>query len=507
MIDVFQQLGGGFQQVLYPPYLLLIIVGVGIGMIAGVLPGITGIMVLILMLPLTYKMAAIPALIFLTGAYIGGAFGGTITAILFNIPGDPDSVPSLWDGYPMARAGEAGKALGIAAFSAVIGGLAGAVMLTFLSEPFARVALKFSSAEFFSIIVFGLTSVTALGASSLRLALISLTIGLLIGMVGLDDIYGQERFTFNSPILRDGIDFQIVMMGVYAMAEVLERLSQFYPSTGFAGSSSVAAKLPGVRELFRLWPTLSRATATGIVIGAIPGAGATVGAFVSYGVEKLFCRRRNLLGTGIAEGLAAPNAAANATVGGAFVPLLTLGIPGSGATAVILGAFLIKGIQPGPNIFSSDNVLVYSIFAAQYIALASVLALTYLSVRIYVKILQMPEPIIAALIMVFTVLGAYSLRSDMSDVWLMVGFGVLGFMMRRFNFPVAPLVLGVILGPLAERHFMQTMISYHNDPMVFVVRPISAIFLFLAASAVALSLIRRHFETRAYREATLLAQD
>ncbi len=199
-MDVLAHLGGGFLQVLYPPYLLLAIAGVAVGMIAGVLPGITGIMVLILMLPLTYKMAAIPALILLTSAYVGGAFGGTITAILFNIPGDPDSVPSLWDGYPMARAGKAGKALGIAAFSAVFGGLAGTIVLTFLSEPFARVALEFSSAEFFSIVVFGLASVTALGAGSLRLALISLVIGLLIGTVGLDDIYGQERFTFGSSI-------------------------------------------------------------------------------------------------------------------------------------------------------------------------------------------------------------------------------------------------------------------------------------------------------------------
>jgi putative tricarboxylic transport membrane protein len=506
-MDVLQHLGGGFLQVLYPPYFLLVVAGVAVGMIAGVLPGITGIMVLILMLPLTYKMATIPALILLTAAYVGGAFGGTITAILFNIPGDPDSVPSLWDGHPMARHGQAGKALGIAAFSAVIGGLAGTIVLTFLSEPFAHVALEFSSAEFFSIIVFGLTSVTALGVGSLRLALISLIIGLLIGVVGLDDIYGQERFTFGSSILRDGIDFQVVMMGVYAMAEVLERLSQYYPSANISGREGIAAQLPAPRDLLKLWPTLSRATVTGMVIGVIPGAGATVGAFVSYGVEKLFCARRNLLGTGIPEGLAAPNAAANATVGGAFVPLLTLGIPGSGATAVILGAFLIKGIQPGPNIFTSATTLVYSIFAAQYVALVVMLALTYMSVRLYVKILQMPEPIIAALIMVFTVLGAYSLRSDMSDVWLMVGFGVLGYAMRRFDFPIAPLVLGVILGPLAERHFMQTMFSYHNDLTIFVTRPISVVFLLLAAATVAVALVRKRLETRAYREAELHAQD
>ena len=343
---------------LHPLNLLLAIAGVVVGMTAGVLPGITGIMAMILLLPFTYKMAIIPALILLTAAYVGGVFGGTITAILFNIPGDPDSVPSLWDGHPMARAGQAGKAIGIAAFSAVIGGLGGTLVLTFLTEPFARVALQFSSTEFFSVVVFGLTSVTVLGAGSVRVAVISLMLGLLIGTVGLDDIYGQERFTFGSPILRDGIDFQAVLMGVYALAEVLERLSQRYPIATITDAASVAAKLPGIRELAALWPTLTRSTATGMVIGIIPGAGATIGAFVSYGIERLFARRRRLLGTGIPEGLAAPNAAANATIGGHFIPLLTLGIPGSGATAVILGAFLIKGVQPGPNIFTTSSELV-----------------------------------------------------------------------------------------------------------------------------------------------------
>jgi putative tricarboxylic transport membrane protein len=507
MLEVLQNLGGGFLEVLYLPYLAVAVLGVIVGMVAGVLPGLTGIMVLILLLPFTYKMAALPALILLTSAYVGGAFGGTITAILFNIPGDPDSVPSLWDGYPMARAGQAGKALGVAAFSALFGGLAGTLVLTFLAKPFADVALQFSSVEFFSIVVFGLASVTALGASSLRLAMISLVLGLLIGMVGLDDIYGQARFTFDTRILRDGIDFQVVMMGVYALAEVLERLSQGYPSGSVSGGRNVAARLPSLRELWQLWPTIGRSTATGMAIGVIPGAGATVGAFVAYGMEKLFGRRRKLLGTGIAEGLAAPNAAANATIGGAFIPLLTLGIPGSGATAVILGAFLIKGIQPGPNIFTTSNELVYAIFAAQYLALVIMLVLTYLSVGLYVKILQMPESIIAALIVIFTVLGAYSLRSNMSDVWLMVGFGILGYVMRRFDFPVAPLVLGVILGPIAERHFMTAMISYHNDVTIFLMRPISAMFLALAAATVAITLVRRRLETRAYREATLLAQD
>jgi putative tricarboxylic transport membrane protein len=507
MGEVLSNLGLGFVQVLHPQNFLLAVAGVIVGMTAGVLPGITGIMALILLLPVTYKMAIIPALVLLTAAYVGGVFGGTITSILFNIPGDPDSVPSLWDGHPMARAGQAGKAIGIAAFSAMIGGLGGTLILTFLTQPFAKVALEFSSTEFFSVVVFGLTSVTVLGTGSMRVALISLVIGLLIGTVGLDDTYGQERFTFGSPILRDGIDFQVVLMGVYALAEVLERLSQRYPIANLSSATSVAAKLPGLRDLAALWPTLTRATATGMVIGIIPGAGATIGAFVSYGIERLFARRRALLGTGIPEGLAAPNAAANATIGGHFIPLLTLGIPGSGATAVILGAFLIKGIQPGPSIFSTSSDLVYSIFATQYISLAIMLVVTYLSVGLYVKILQIPEALIASMIIVFTVLGSYSLRSDMSDVWLMIGFGVLGYLMRRFDFPVAPLVLGVVLGPIAERHLLTTMLSFHNDVTVFVTRPISALFLALAVLMIGLAAVRQRLETRAYHDAVMVSED
>lgn len=490
-MDVLQNLAGGFATVLQPFNLLLAVIGVMLGMIAGVLPGITMVMMVILLLPFTYSMDIVSSLVLLMSVYIAGVFGGTITAILFNIPGDPDSVPSLWDGYPMARAGQAGKALGIAAFSALVGGISGALALTFLAPPFASVALRFSSPEFFAVVVFGLTSVTALGSEGMRQAVISLIIGLLIAMVGVDDIYGAERFTFGSPILRDAIDFVVVMMGVYALAEVLERLSQRFPAENVEGAAKAAAEVPGLRELGRLWKVLTRSTILGTIIGIIPGAGATVGAFISYGVEKQYGARRHLLGTGVPEGLAAPNAAANATVGGALIPLLTLGIPGSGASAVILGAFLLKGVQPGPQIFATQTNLIYSIFATQYVALALMLLFTYLSIRFYVKILQAPEAIVSAVIVIFTFLGSYALRNNISDVWQMLGFGVLGYGMRRFHFPIAPLVLGVILGPIAERNFLTTMLSFSNDLTVFVTRPFTLFMLVLSCVSVAAPIISR----------------
>lgn len=486
MFEVLQNLGIGFVHSMSPINLGLISVGLVVGLIAGALPGVTMVMAVILMLPFTYTMDATAAILLMTACYHGGVFGGSITAILFNIPGDPMNVPTLWDGYPMARKGLAAKALGIAIVTSVIGGILSAMVLSFFSPPFAKVALGFSSPEFFAIVLFGLTSVTVLGTTSVRGALISLFIGLLVATVGIDQIHGAERFTFDSPILRDGIDFLTVMIGVYAMGEVLDRLEQRFPAEAVGLVDKAAASLPGVREVARMWGALLRSFGIGTVIGAIPGAGATVAAFVSYGVEKQYSQKGKQFGTGVPEGVAAPNCAANAATGGAMIPLLVLGIPGSGAAAVMLGAFLLHGIQPGPRIFDTNTDMVYTIFAAQYVANILMLVGGLLSVRIFVKVLQLPEAISAAFILVFCFIGAYALRNSMSDVWIMAGSGIVGYFMRKFNYPIAPLVLGVILGPLAESAFMTTMISYRNDWTVFFTRPVSGFVMLLCIGALLL---------------------
>ncbi len=426
MLETLQYLGVGFVNSMTPLNFGLIFVGLVVGLIAGALPGVTMVMAVVLMLPFTYTMDTTSAILLMTACYHGGVYGGSITAILFNIPGDPMNVPTLWDGYPMARKGQAAKALGIATLSSVIGGILSALVLTFFSPPFAQVALSFSSPEFFAIVFFGLTSVTVLGTGSVRGALISLFIGLLLATVGIDDVSGSERFTFGSPILRDGIDFLTVMIGVYAMGEVLDRLEQRFPFESVAALGRAAAALPGVREMARMWAPLLRSFGIGTIIGAIPGAGATVAAFVSYGVERQYSKKGKELGTGAPEGIAAPNCAANAATGGALIPLLTLGIPGSGAAAVMMGAFLLHGIQPGPQIFTTSAGMVYTIFAAQYVANILMLFLGLLSIRFFVKVLQMPEPVIAAFILVFCFIGAYALRCSMSDVWIMAGSGIVG---------------------------------------------------------------------------------
>ncbi len=500
MFEVIQNLGIGFVHSMTPVNFGLITLGLIVGLIAGALPGVTMVMAVILMLPFTYTMDTTAAILLMTACYHGGVYGGSITAILFNIPGDPMNVPTLWDGYPMARKGLAAKALGIATLSSVIGGILSALVLTFFSPPFAKIALSFSSPEFFAIVFFGLTSVTVLGTTSVRGALISLFIGLIVATVGVDDVTGTERFTFGSPILRDGIDFLTVMIGIYAMAEVLDRLEQRFPFESITALGEAAAKLPGIREMLSMWGPLLRSFGIGTIIGAIPGAGATVAAFVSYGVEKQYSKKGKELGTGAPEGIAAPNCAANAATGGAMIPLLTLGIPGSGAAAVMLGAFLLHGIQPGPQIFTTSTDMVYTIFAAQYVANILMLFLGLLSIRTFVKVLQLPEPIIAAFILVFCFIGAYALRSNISDVWITVGAGIIGYFMRRFNYPIAPLVLGVILGPLAERNFMTTMISFHNDWTVFFTRPVSGFMMLLSIAALLLPLWKATSERRAARQ-------
>lgn len=484
MIEVFQNLGVGFVNALSPINMFLVTLGLVVGLIAGALPGVTMVMAVILMLPFTYTMDATAAILLMSACYHGGVFGGSITAILFNIPGDPMNVPTLWDGYPMARKGMAAKALGVAIVTSVIGGILSAIVLSFFSPPFARVALSFSSPEFFVIVLLGLTSVTVLGTTSVRGALISLFIGLLVATVGIDDIHGAERFTFGSSILRDGVDFITVMIGIYAMGEVLDRLEMRFPVESVSAIHKAAASLPTPREILSMWGPLTRSFVIGTVIGAIPGAGATVAAFVSYGVEKQYTKKGALLGTGVMEGVAAPNCAANAATGGAMIPLLVLGIPGGAAPAVMLGAFLLHGIQPGPQIFTTNTEMVYTIFAAQYTANILMLIGGLLAVPIFVKVLKLPEAICATFILVFCFIGSYALRNSMSDVWIMAGAGIIGYFMRKFNYPIAPLVLGTILGPLAESAFITSMISYRNDWTIFFTRPVCAVVMALCIIAV-----------------------
>lgn len=480
MIDVLTHLAGGFATVFQPINIMIVMIGLVLGLLVAVLPGLTLVMGVVLALPFTYKMGITPAIILLTTMYVSGTYGGAFTAILFRIPGEPIDVPLLWDGYTMAKNGEPAMALGWTLFAALAGGLVAASVMVALSEPVARFALKLAGPEKFALVFFGLASVVCLGANSMVNALISLFIGLLIATVGVDSTYGIDRFTFGLPTLRDGIEYLGVMVGAYGLGEVLCRLQQGFTSPTLNAVGKIETRIPTLAQINTVKGTFARSSILGIIIGIVPGAGATIASFLSYGVEAQYGSRAKDMGKGIPEGIVAPQAAATASVGGAMIPLLTMGIPGSGATAIILGAFLLHGVQPGPQVFLSRPDVIYAIFAAMFVGVILMAVLGYFAIKLLVKVLDFNEAAVSAFVVMFCFIGALAARNNVNDLWTIVAFGAVGYLFERFQFPIAPMVLGCILGPLAEEYFYNAMISAQNDWTVFFTRPISAALMALA---------------------------
>jgi putative tricarboxylic transport membrane protein len=476
MTEMLGTLALGFASALQPLNFAMILLGLVIGILAGALPGITMLNSIVLVLPFTYLMGIVPALLLMIGVYCGGIFGGSITAILFNIPGDPMNVPTAWEGYPLSRKGQSRHALGLAIMASAFGGLVSALFLAFLAPPFARFALSFSTVEFFAVVVFGLASVSVLGQASMASALISLFAGMFLGTIGTEAQYGVERFTFGVPFLRTGVDFVTVLIGLFAIGEVLDQVVTPGRLPLPEATGRAVPRLPLLSLLPLRWP-LARGTAVGIAVGGLAGAGATVSSFVAYGLEKQFSRQPELFGAGHTGGLVAAESANNGSTGGAMIHLLTLGIPGSAATAVMMGAFLIHGLQPGPLLFSRQPDVVYAVFAAMILANVLMIGLGFVAAMSFATLMKVPAPILNTFIVVFCFIGAFALRNDMADVWLAMLFGMLGFVMRRWALPIAPMVMGVILGPMAEQYFLTSMVSHGNDLTVFVTRPVSAIVL------------------------------
>ena len=490
MESTLHNLAIGFAHVFEPANMLFLLVGIVLGLLVAVLPGLTLVMGVVLALPFTYTMSVIPAIILLTAMYVSGTYAGAWTSILFRVPGEPIDVPLLWDGYPMARKGEAAQALGWTLVSALVGGLVAATVMVLLAQPVAKIALTFSTPEYFAILFFGLASVVSLGGASLANSLISLFAGLLIATVGVDDTYGTHRFTFGVPLLSDGIDYLVVMVGAYGLGEVFMRLELGFKSAPLEAVNEIKTRLPGLSEILSRKMTFVRGSLAGIIIGLVPGAGATVASFLSYGIESQYGKRRKEMGTGIAEGIIAPQTAATASVGGAIIPLVTMGIPGSGATAIILGAFLLHGLQPGPQVFATSSNIIYAMFASVFVGIIVMCVIGYFATKFMVKVLEFPEVIVSAYVVMCCILGAFAARNNLTDVWLLVIFGVIGYLFERFRFPVTPLVLGVILGPLAESAFMTTMISFGNDWTVFFSRPISGTLMAVAIITLIYPVIR-----------------
>jgi putative tricarboxylic transport membrane protein len=498
MLDTLAHLGPGFIEVFQPINLMVLIIGLVLGLLVAVLPGLTLVMGVVLVLPFTYTMGLVPAIILLTAMYVSGTYGGAFTAILFRIPGEPIDVPLLWDGYTMARKGHPAKALGWTLFAALGGGLLSAAVMVLLSQPVAKFALTLSSPDYFAIILFGLTSVVALGGGSITNAVISLCIGLLIATVGIDSTYGSERFTFGLSFLNDGIEYLLVMVGAYGIGEVFTRFEKGFRSESVEGDGGAEFKteLPTLREVGQVKSTFFRSSILGIIVGMVPGAGATIASFVAYGAESQYGKRRKELGKGIPEGIIAPQTAATSSVGGALIPLLTMGIPGSGATAIILGAFLLHGMQPGPQIFVSSSHIIYPIFASLFVSIIGMCILGYFAIKLLVKVLHFPEAVVSAFVVMFCFIGALAARNNLPDLYMITAFGILGYLFERFKFPIAPLVLGCILGPLAETSFMTMMVSENNNWLVLFTRPVSATVMVFSIIAVVYPIVR---QVSAYR--------
>ncbi|MGB7205493.1 MAG: tripartite tricarboxylate transporter permease [Anderseniella sp.] len=477
-MDTLNLLGGGFLAAFEFWPFMTIVIGLLVGVIAGALPGISFVNAMAMALPFTYVMQPTQSMLFLGGIYVGGVFGGSISAIMINVPGTPASLPATWDGYPMTKRGEVKRALAIAVTASATGGLVSALVLSFLSAPFATFALKFSQPEFFAATILGLFSVIAIAKDQPIVTMVSLLIGILIGTVGIDPLYGQPRFSFGISEMESGIQFVVVMIGLFAIGEVVDLLAtnrDLRPKK--VDGKAVNATF---KDLWGVKGAISRGTAIGCMIGMIPGAGATPGAVIAYGIEKQISKNGNKFGTGMDDGLAAPEAAKNATTGAAMVPLLTLGIPGSAATAIMLAAMMLHGVNPGPLLFIMDPSMVYTIFAAMITANILMIGAGIGVAQLFSTLMRTPPSILAAFIVVLSVVGAYGVRNNIFDVYVCLAFGVLGWGMKRIGFPSAPLVLGVILGPLAERYFLTAMASSHQDWTVFFTRPISATILGLA---------------------------
>lgn len=489
----------GFTRVLSPENLTMLFIGLSIGMAVGIMPGLGIVNGIILALPFTYKMGVEPAIILLTAIYMAGTYAGAFTAILYRIPGESNDIPLLWDGYRMAQNGQAAQALGWALVAAFTGGIISTAFMVVLATPLSALALSFGAPEYFAAVCFGLSTVVALGGKSLVNALIGLFIGLTISTVGVDSIYGTERFTFDLPLLATGIPYLAALIGMYGVGEVLSRIGEQtapIPQGGPAGR--VRTAFPKLSEIWSLRATLARSTTLGTLLGTIPGAGATVTSFVSYGVEKQYGKRGNQLGTGLPEGVIAPQVGSTASVAGHMVPLLTLGLPGSGATAIILAAFLLQGVQPGPLLFATEasRLTAYTIFSSMFAAVIGMCLLSFIWIRVTVKMLSIPTAFLDAAIIMFCVLGIYADRNNMADVWMVVIFGGLGYLFEKYQFPIAPLVLGVILGPIAESSFMQSMISFDNNLLVFFGSPISATLMSCAILALLYPAAREFFARR-----------
>lgn len=467
----------GFATIASLPAITAIAVGVVIGIICGALPGLSASTTVALMVPFTFGMDPIVAILLLVSVYQGAEYGGSITSIAVGMPGTASAAATVLDGYELTKQGKPGLALTISVVASTVGGIAGAIVLFAFSEPLANVALSFGAPEYFSLAVFGLAIIASLAGDNLLKGFLVMFMGLFLGTVGLDGFTGEERYVFGVAKLMDGLGLIPALIGLFAMSNVFTGMEDTLDNIK---SVKLSFEVPKLREVIGLWKVYLHSSVIGSLIGVLPGAGATIASFICYNEAKRFSKRKDLFGRGSLEGIAAPECGNNAVVGAALIPLLTLGIPGSATAAVLVGALMLHNIQPGPLLFQTNGEIVYGIFAGLVASSLFQLLFGLLGVSLWIKIISAPKPILLAVITALSVIGAYGFNNSMVDVWIMLGFGLLGYILMKIHFPVTPVVLGLVLGEILEENYRRALMVSEGSHAIFVTHPISAGLLILA---------------------------
>ncbi|QTL02346.1 tripartite tricarboxylate transporter permease [Aquabacter sp. L1I39] len=493
-MELFQNLELGFSVALSFQNLLYCFIGVLLGTLIGVLPGLGPLATIAMLLPITFGLPPVSALIMLAGIYYGAQYGGSTTAILINLPGESSSVVTALDGYQMARQGRAGAALATAALGSFFAGSVATLLLALFAPPLADLALKFGPPEYFSLMVLGLVASVTLASGSIVKALAMIVLGLLLGLSGQDIYTGTPRFTFDVPDLADGFDFVALAMGMFGIGEIIRNLEDEHQR------SLVAAKVKGLMltwsEFKQIIPPVLRGTALGSVLGILPGGGAMLSSFASYSIEKKLSKNSRMFGKGAIEGVAGPESANNAGAQTSFIPMLTLGIPSNPVMALMIGALIIQGITPGPNVVTDKPDLFWGVIASMWIGNFMLILLNLPLIGIWVRLLTVPYHILFPAIMAFCCIGVYSVNNNTFDVYTMAMFGVLGYVLVKLECEPAPLLLGFVIGPMLEEYLRRAMLISRGDPMVFLTRPISAVLLIAAVAALVVVLLPSVSKTR-----------
>ena len=486
-MDIIASLGLGFSVALDPTNILYCFIGVLLGTLVGVLPGIGPTATIAMLLPITFSLSPAGALIMLAGIYYGAQYGGSTTAILINLPGESSSAVTAIDGYQMAKQGRAGPALATAALGSFFAGTVATLLLAFFAPPLARAALNFGAPEYFALIVLGLLVSIALAHGSILKALAMIVLGLLLGMVGQDIYTGQPRFTFGIRELYSGLNFVSVAVGVFGVAEILRNLENE------KGRDIMVKAVKGLwltkDDFKRIVGPVLRGTALGSLLGVLPGGGHILSSFASYSAEKRLSKNPEEFGHGAIEGVAGPESANNAAAQTSFIPLLTLGIPAHPVMALMVGAFILQGITPGPNVINDQPALFWGIIASMWVGNVMLVLLNLPLIGLWVKMLSIPYRALFPAIVLFACIGCFSINQNIYDVYAIAFFGVVGYVLIRFGCEPAPLLLGFVLGPLLEEHLRRAMIISRGDPTIFVTRPISATLLGLALLAVIIAVL------------------